>query len=60
MNYTKLVFLHLVASLLNLMMNIMFGYFGVVDPIWCSLLLLTGPMRILLGPVFSFTGAVIR
>ena len=49
-----------ICSLSNFVMNILSWYFGIVGSIWCSILILTGPLRILLGPVFSITGAVIR
>ena len=50
-----------ICSLSNFVMNILSWYFGIVGSIsWCSLWILTGPLRILLGPVFSITSAVIR
>ena len=49
-----------ICSLSNFVMNIISWYFGIVGSIWCSFWILTGPLRILLGPVFSITGAVIR
>ena len=49
-----------ICSLSNFVMNILSWYFGIVGSIWCSFWILTGPLRILLGPVFSITGAVIR
>ena len=50
-----------ICSFSNFVMNVVSWYFEIVgNSIWCSFWILTGPLRILLGPVFSITGAVIR
>ena len=50
-----------ICSFTNFVMNVASWYFEIVgSSIWCSFWILTGPLRILLGPVFSITGAVIR
>ena len=49
-----------IAAFMNLGLNLLSWYFGITGSVYCNLLILTGPLRIILGPSFSLASAIIR